>query len=75
MMMIRNQILEFDLNLIGSGQLELLKWLRRNDCPWNESTCSEAAGGGQIELLKWARENGCPWNESVCSSAAQLDHL
>ena len=41
----------------------LLRWARENGCPWDERTCSAAAGGGRLEVLKWARENGCPWDE------------
>jgi hypothetical protein len=34
-----------------SGHLELLKWARANQCPWNEGTCTEAAINGHLELL------------------------
>ena len=44
----------------GKGQLEILKWLRENDFPWNEETCARAALFGHLELLQWAHENGCP---------------
>ena len=42
------------------GQLEILKWLRANGCPWDEWTCSIAAYRGHLEVLHWLRENGCP---------------
>ena len=48
-----------------SGQLEELKLLRENDCPWDESTCFGAAFGGHLEVLRWVRANGCPWNETT----------
>ena len=57
------------------GNLEILKWARENNCPWDESTCSHAARGGHLEILKWARENGCPWDENTCSYAAFGGHL
>ena len=41
------------------GHLEVLQLLRKNDCPWDEWTCREAAEGGHLEVLQWARENGC----------------
>ena len=53
-----------------SGQLEELKLLRENDCPWDDETCSGAARGGHLELLQWARANGCPWDETMCEWAA-----
>ena len=57
------------------GQLEILKWLRANDFPWNESTCLWAAKCGHLEVLQWARTNGCQWNELTCHSAALGGHL
>ena len=54
----------------AGGHLEVLKWLRENECPWNY-TCRDAALGGHLEVLKWARENGCPWNERKCTIAAE----
>jgi hypothetical protein len=35
-----------------SGQLEELKMLRDNGCPWSRSTCWAAARGGHLEVLK-----------------------
>ena len=57
------------------GHLEVLKWARRNGCPWDEKTCAEAARGGHLEVLRWARENGCPWDEMTCARAANGGHL
>ena len=48
----------------AGGHLEVLRWLRRNGCPWNETTCSGAAMFNHLEVLQWARENGCPWTTS-----------
>ena len=45
-----------------SGQLEVLQWLRANDCPWDKYTCAHAAGGGHLEVLQWLRANDCPWD-------------
>ena len=55
--------------------LEVLKWARANDAPWDEETCHEAAGGGHLEVLKWARVNGAPWDERTCADAARGGHL
>ena len=46
-----------------------------NGCPWDETTCHNAAKGGHLEVLQWARQNGCPWNEWTCSYAAEGGHL
>ena len=56
----REGVLERDVR--AGGHLEVLKWARENDCPWDEYTCRAAAKGGHLETLKWARENGCPWD-------------
>ena len=58
-----------------SGQLEELKLLRENGCPWDEWTCACAADGGHLEMLKWVRENGCPWDKCTCGGAANGGNL
>lgn len=57
------------------GQLGVLRYVRENGCPWDESTCSYAAEYGHLECLKYARENSCPWNSYTCSYAARGGHL
>ena len=57
------------------GHLEMLKWTRENDCPWNEDTCAAAAEGGHLEVLMWARENDCPWDEDTCGLAASKGYV
>ena len=42
------------------GHLDVLKWARANDCPWNSTILKYAEISGHVELLEWARENGCP---------------
>ena len=56
-------------------QLEILRWLRENDFPWDENTCEEAAGRGNLEVLQWLRANGCPWKGGTCWKAALGWHL
>jgi len=34
------------------GHLEVLQWLRANDCPWDKDTCSHSAGDGHLEVLQ-----------------------
>ena len=58
-----------------SGQLEELKLLRDNDCPWDSGTCDWAALGGHLEVLQWARANGCPWSDTTCAWAALGGHI
>ena len=58
-----------------SGQLEELKLLRANGCPWDWETCRMAAMGGHLEVLQWARANGCPWDSRVRSHAKGFGHI
>ena len=57
------------------GYLEVLIWLRENNCPWNSETCSSAALGGHLDVLKYLHEKGCPWNSTTCECAAMGGHL
>ena len=58
-----------------SGQLEELKVLRADGCPWNVNTCAAATESGHLEALQRLRVNGCPWDEETCIWAAYGGHL
>ena len=57
------------------GNLEELKALRENGCPWDTNTCQGAAIGGHLEILQWLRANGAPWDKWTCMYAAREGHL
>jgi hypothetical protein len=39
------------------GDLEMLKWVLKNGCPWNpDYTYTEAAGSGNIAMVKWIKK-------------------
>ncbi|SOB74025.1 ankyrin repeat [Cedratvirus lausannensis] len=40
------------------GRLEILKWCKEENFPWNSATCTNAARYGHLKILKWARANG-----------------
>jgi hypothetical protein len=42
------------------GHLEVLKWLRERNVPWDSKTVREAALNGDTEMLRWALVHGCP---------------
>jgi len=50
------------------GHLEVLKFLRENNCRWNKWVCLAAAKQGHLELLKWAWQNGAPWDMKSCAA-------
>jgi hypothetical protein len=51
--------------------LDILKWARENNCPWNERTCYKAARNGHLNVLQWARENDCKWDLKTCYKASK----
>ena len=53
------------------SDLECLKYLHENGCPWNEEVCCYTASGGHFEILIYLHENGCPRDRNTCSSAAR----
>ena len=57
------------------GNLEILKYLHENGCPWYSDTCSSAADGGHLMCLTYAHEHGCKWEEDTCSFAAKKGHI
>jgi hypothetical protein len=52
------------------GHLEVLRWAREHDCPWDVATCAAAAEKGHLEVLRWAREHDCPWDSGTRAAAA-----
>ena len=43
------------------GNLSAIQWARSLECPWNEDTCSAAAGHAQLTMLQWLNEkSGLP---------------
>jgi hypothetical protein len=52
------------------GHLNILKWLRGNDCPWDARVTAFAAKGGHLNIIKWARANGCNWSKLAYSNAS-----
>lgn len=53
------------------GNIEVMKWLKDNGCPFNKETFSWAAYNGNLENMKWLHSNGCPWDPWTFASAAK----
>ena len=53
-----------------AGNLEIMKWLRSEGCPWNAATCSGAASNGHLDVLKWVIDNGCPYEVNKYTNTA-----
>jgi hypothetical protein len=52
-------------------ELPMVKWLRVQNCPWNEWTCYIAARAGCLNILMLLHANGCYWNTWSCEVAAR----
>mmetsp|Transcript_23789 Transcript_23789/g.55004 ORF Transcript_23789/g.55004 Transcript_23789/m.55004 type:complete len:166 (-) Transcript_23789:265-762(-) len=46
------------------GHLPMLKFLRRNGCPWDDRVYKIAALRGKLAVLQWAHANGCSKTQS-----------
>jgi len=73
---------EWEVSTSGSAaannQIELMKWMHEEGCPFGCYTCSKAAKYGQIESLRFLREElnpPCPWNQLTPIVAAANGHL
>ena len=54
----------------------VLKWARKNGCPWNEDTCNSAARSGHLAVLQRVYDNGCPMNSNLmCINAEYSGYL
>jgi len=43
-----------------SGHLELLKWARVNQCPWDAATYHFGQDNGDPALMRYLEDHGCP---------------
>ena len=51
-------------------ELNALKYLRANDCPWNENSLIEAVRHHHLEVIKYCLTNACPFGETnICCFA------
>ncbi len=54
------------------GNVNMLTWLRHNDCEWDGTAWTAAATAGHLRVLRWLNENHCPrpaGSEPVCGAA------
>ena len=59
----------------SAGSMEMLRWLKDQECPWDSLACNGAAS---LEVLQWLRSNGCPWDGYTIEFSAargQLEQL
>ena len=65
---------EMDVSLFVSvcagGDLDCVRWLKSEGCPWDETVPCAAAEGGHLKVLKWLIKEGCPYSKRKCRMAA-----
>ena len=61
-------------NYASGSNLEYLKYLHKNNCSFNDWTCSSAAFEGRLDCLKYLHVNGIQWNSRTCQHAAMTGH-
>jgi len=52
-------------NAAFAGDMDVLRWLRENNCPWDNSVCYHATWKGHTHVVKWALEHDCPWDHNM----------
>jgi hypothetical protein len=58
------------------GNLDAVKWGKKNKARWNGDVCTYAALNGDLETLQWAIANGCNSDYKwLCMYAAKNGHL
>ena len=60
------------LEAAKNGDLECLKYLHENGCPWDADATRMAAAHGHLECFKYLHENGCPWENETLLEAQNL---
>ena len=60
-----------------AGNMQLIRWLRSQGCPWSSDICSHAALLGDTSMLQWLRQQDppCPWSCATLHVAAELSDL
>ncbi len=51
------------------GDINKMKWLKENGCPFCHYTFNSAALNGNLENMKWLKENGCPFGNAFQGAA------
>jgi len=60
---------------VEGGQIDIVKWLHENGCPWNSYACNVAASINRLDILQYLHDNGCTWTVWTITCAAEKGHL
>lgn len=59
----------YTCNAAGNGQLELLKYLHEQGCPWHEDAAELATFYDHADCLEYVLSHGCPYTDAVYNAA------
>lgn len=48
-----------------NGHLSTLMLVKQYNCPWDNTTTTNAAQYGHLDVLKWCIHNGCPYDDDL----------
>ena len=57
------------------GNLEIMKFLAKEGCVWNEKTLKSAIFSENLDCIKWLLKNGSLWNEWSFGHIAETGNL
>jgi len=58
-----------------NNNLDIMKWLKINECPWNSHIFYYAIKNENIEAMNWLKEMGCPYdNRYIYGSVISKDN-
>jgi len=60
---------------VYNGNLENIKWLREQDCPFTNKTFELASANCKLDNMKWLKEQNCPWTKLTFEIAAYDDNI
>lgn len=58
--------------VIGTYNLELLKVIRDEGCPWDENAILSALAHHRMDIFNWLLQEGCPFSYKSISYAKKL---
>ena len=50
---------------VRRGDLVILKWFRKEGCPWSAKCMNTALIHKNVEIAEWLHREGCPWDEGT----------
>ncbi|GFH53335.1 hypothetical protein CTEN210_09811 [Chaetoceros tenuissimus] len=62
-------------NVVGQGNIEIMKWMRTQGFFFDKDTCASAAYGNNLEVLRWLRSEGYSLDDHTFFNAVSSGDL